>query len=65
MKLVTLNPGDHYATNQDVILSTLLGSCVSACLYDPVNKVMGMNHFLLKSDGYNKKGSLGLSDAGR
>ena len=52
-------------TDQDAILSTLLGSCISACLYDPINKVMGMNHFLLKSSGYNKKDSLSLSDAGR
>ncbi|MGB6229189.1 MAG: chemotaxis protein CheD [Litorimonas sp.] len=31
---------------QDVI-TTLVGSCVTACLYDPIAKVGGMNHFLL------------------
>ncbi len=61
---VTLNPGDYYVTDQDAIISTLLGSCISACLYDPVNKVMGMNHFLLSRAGYNNA-SQGLSDAGR
>lgn len=29
------------------VVSTVLGSCVSACLYDPVSKVGGMNHFML------------------
>lgn len=30
-----------------VVLTTLLGSCVAACLWDPVQKVGGMNHLLL------------------
>jgi chemotaxis protein CheD len=29
------------------VLTTVLGSCVACCLYDPVHKVGGMNHFLL------------------
>jgi chemotaxis receptor (MCP) glutamine deamidase CheD len=29
------------------VLKTLLGSCVSACLYDPQTQVGGMNHFSL------------------
>ncbi len=61
---VTLNPGDYYVTDQDAIISTLLGSCISACLYDPVNKIMGMNHFLLSRVGYNKAPQI-LLDAGR
>ena len=52
-------------TDQDAVIVTLLGSCVSGCLYDPVNKVMGMNHFLLSSEIYNNKEPLCLSDAGR
>jgi chemotaxis protein CheD len=31
----------------DRIISTLLGSCVSCCLWDPVANVGGMNHMLL------------------
>ncbi|WP_379551555.1 chemotaxis protein CheD [Qipengyuania sp. DGS5-3] len=34
--------GDH-----DVELTTVLGSCVATCLFDPVAKIGGMNHFLL------------------
>jgi chemotaxis protein CheD len=32
-------------------LSTVLGSCVAACLWDPVASVGGMNHFLLPNAG--------------
>jgi chemotaxis protein CheD len=31
----------------DVVLTTILGSCVGACMRDPVANVGGMNHFLL------------------
>ena len=32
------------------VLATLLGSCVAACLHDPVAGIGGMNHFLLPGD---------------
>ncbi len=34
-----------------VTLTTVLGSCVAACMRDPVLGVGGMNHFLLPGDG--------------
>lgn len=34
-------------SDPDVVLTTILGSCVAACLRDPVVGVGGMNHFLL------------------
>ncbi|MEX3007006.1 chemotaxis protein CheD [Hoeflea sp. TYP-13] len=37
----------HISDKPDVVLSTILGSCVAACLRDPVAGVGGMNHFLL------------------
>ena len=40
----------------DVVLTTLLGSCVAACLRDPVTGIGGMNHFLLPGEA----GSEGL-----
>ena len=46
-KRIVLDPGEYFATNENVVLSTLLGSCVSVCIYDAVNSVIGMNHFLL------------------
>jgi len=44
---IIIDPGEYYVSNKQEVISTLLGSCVAACLYDPVNKVIGMNHFLL------------------
>jgi len=42
-----IHPGEYYATKEDVIISTVLGSCVAVVLYDTVNKFGGMNHFML------------------
>jgi chemotaxis protein CheD len=43
--------GEHRVSgNPEETLLTILGSCVSACLYDPIRRVGGMNHFLL-ADG--------------
>ena len=40
--------GEHAVSDaEDVVLLTVLGSCVAACLYDPVRRIGGMNHFLL------------------
>jgi len=52
---IIINPGEFYVSNTQEVISTLLGSCVAACLFDPVNKVIGMNHFLLayKTHAYN------------
>lgn len=39
--------GHGVSADSDVCMTTILGSCVSACLWDPVSRVGGMNHFLL------------------
>lgn len=40
--------GTNYVTdNPEAVLTTVLGSCVACCLYDPVQRIGGMNHFLL------------------
>ncbi|HBA54772.1 MAG TPA: chemotaxis protein CheD, partial [Syntrophorhabdus aromaticivorans] len=62
---ITLYPGDYHVSKQNVIVSTLLGSCVSACLYDPVTRIIGMNHFLLSSKRYAKDMPVHLTEAGR
>ncbi len=46
-KILVVQGEYHISTRPDVVLSTLLGSCVSVCLRDPVAGVGGMNHFLL------------------
>jgi len=40
-------PGEYYVTTTDEIITTVLGSCVSACIRDPLIGVGGMNHFML------------------
>ncbi len=40
-------PGEFYVSKSDEAISTVLGSCISACIWDEVNQVGGMNHFLL------------------
>ncbi|MHB8535524.1 MAG: chemotaxis protein CheD [Sulfuricaulis sp.] len=44
---ITINIGGLRASRQPLLLDTVLGSCISACLYDPVSGVGGMNHFML------------------
>jgi len=42
-----LLPTQYLAVDDNTALTTTLGSCVAACLRDPVLKIGGMNHFLL------------------
>ncbi len=48
---VKLLPGEYYVTSSDMVLTTVLGSCVSACVRDSTAGVGGMNHFMLPEDG--------------
>ncbi|MBK1647815.1 chemotaxis protein CheD [Rhabdochromatium marinum] len=59
-----IHAGEHHVSRNPIILSTLLGSCVSVCLYDPVTRVVGMNHFLLATRHPSQDPVL-ASDAGR
>lgn len=65
MNVVTINPGEYFVSGGNVVISTLLGSCVSACLYDPINRVVGMNHFLLSNRRYSKNMPMHITEAGR
>lgn len=57
MEAVKLLPGEYFITSKDMVLSTVLGSCVSACIYDQHSKIGGMNHFMLpdrkNDDGFS------------
>lgn len=44
---VKIVAGEYFATAEGIGISTLLGSCVSVCLYDKSAGVGGMNHFML------------------
>ena len=45
--LLFLNPGDIYVCKDNCIIETVLGSCVAVALWDPINKIGGMNHIVL------------------
>jgi len=51
MHSAKIAPGELYASKRDITIVTVLGSCVSTCLRDPVAKVGGMNHFMLPDRG--------------
>ena len=40
-------PGEYYFTQEDELITTVLGSCISACIRDKVSGLGGMNHFML------------------
>ena len=42
-----LHPGNLFAHKNPYIVTTILGSCVSTCLWDPILKIGGINHYLL------------------
>ncbi|KGK21684.1 hypothetical protein DC58_15720 [Vibrio navarrensis] len=62
---ITIGPGEYHACQQKPIFSTILGSCVATCLWDPVHHVMGMNHFLLANTKNQRRDSLLFSRPGR
>ena len=64
-KRVTIGPGEFHVSDEAVTISTLLGSCVAVCLYDPVNRIVGMNHFLLSNRRYSRELPIHISEAGR
>jgi chemotaxis protein CheD len=61
--VVKIFAGDWYVSKSGKeMISTILGSCVSACIRDPVAGVGGMNHFLLPGD---ENTSSNIDDAAR
>jgi chemotaxis protein CheD len=47
---VKLLPGEYYVTSEDIVLTTVLGSCVAACIRDSTSGIGGMNHFMLPDE---------------
>lgn len=45
-----INPGEYYVSTEGHLITTVLGSCVSACVRDTVLGVGGMNHFMLPTN---------------
>jgi chemotaxis protein CheD len=58
---VKLLPGEYYVTDKDVLLVTVLGSCVAACIRDCYSGIGGMNHFMLPDAGSDEGNPLAAS----
>lgn len=60
---VKVLPGEIFVHDEDILITTTLGSCVAACLWDRQRRVGGMNHFMLPEssglDGGNSAGCYG------
>jgi chemotaxis protein CheD len=57
---VKVLPGEYFVSNEDMMIMTVLGSCISACIWDGRVKVGGMNHFMLPDgDGFDGLGRYG------
>ena len=61
---VKVLPGEYFVSTEDMVLMTVLGSCISACIWDGRIRAGGMNHFMLPdgdaSDGFGRYGSYAM-----
>ncbi len=44
---IVLAPGEYCSSSENLLLFTVLGSCVAVCLRDPLARIGGMNHYML------------------
>jgi len=57
---VKVLPGEYFVSKDDLVIMTVLGSCISACIWDSSARVGGMNHFMLPDgDGVEGGGRYG------
>ena len=49
-------PGEYFVSRDDIVMVTVLGSCVTACIRDNTLGIGGMNHFMLPDEG-NRSGN--------
>ena len=53
---VKLLPGEYFVSDESLLITTTLGSCIAACLWDDERRIGGVNHFMLPT---------GSDDSGR
>ncbi len=46
-EIASILPGEFFVSREPMVVYTVLGSCISACIRDPIAGVGGMNHFML------------------
>jgi chemotaxis protein CheD len=52
-----ISPGEYFYTDKDMMIVTVLGSCISACIRDNKTGIGGMNHFMLPDSAAADKDS--------
>jgi len=60
---VKVLPGEYFVTDENLLIVTVLGSCIAACIWDAHAHVGGMNHFMLpdgEGDGSGRYGSYAM-----
>lgn len=59
---VKVLPGEYYVSSEDLVVMTVLGSCIAACIWDGKARTGGMNHFMLPEgeDGSGRYGSYAM-----
>jgi len=61
---VKVLPGEYFVSGEEIVIMTVLGSCIAACLWDGRARVGGMNHFMLPDgdggDGSGRYGSYAM-----
>ena len=61
---VKVLPGEYFVSNEDLVIMTVLGSCIAACIWDNKVRAGGMNHFMLpdgdSADGFGRYGSYAM-----
>jgi chemotaxis protein CheD len=50
MDAVKILPGEYYVSTREILMVTVLGSCVGACIRDRIRGIGGINHFMLPDD---------------
>ncbi|AHF03978.1 chemotaxis protein CheD [Marichromatium purpuratum 984] len=61
MDAVKILPGEYYVSNRDLLMVTVLGSCIGACVRDRVSGIGGINHFMLPDDKREEDEQFGRS----
>jgi chemotaxis protein CheD len=61
-RTIYLHPGKLYASSEPCAVTTILGSCVAVCLWDPVLGIGGINHYLLPHGPGNGQSSERFGD---
>ncbi len=57
---VKVLPGEYFVSNEPLVIMTVLGSCIAACLWDHRAGIGGMNHFMLpEGDSADSSGRYG------